>query len=290
MEFIIIKIILVISTLLIFYKTFLVYRKHDYIISRTKKIKLAFTGFIANFADTLGIGSFAIIVGFSKLWNLTEDDKLPSMLNIEAITPTTLQALFFLSIINVDPITLITLIITCTIGGGLSARIVSKLNKQLIRELMIFGLTLVCIILFLNQIQILPIGGNETALSGGKLIMGAIGMFIVGCLPAIGVGNYAAAQVLLFLLNMSPLVAFPIMTASSATMQCANTYTFLASGKKLAIKEGVILQIAAIPGVLLAAPLITKVSNYSLRWLLFVVILYNIVMLTRSYLEDRKNN
>jgi hypothetical protein len=117
MEFIIIKIILVISTLLIFYKTFLVYRKHDYIISRAKKIKLAFTGFIANFADTLGIGSFAIIVGFSKLWNLTEDDKLPSMLNIEAITPTTLQALFFLSIINVDTITLITLIITCTIGG-----------------------------------------------------------------------------------------------------------------------------------------------------------------------------
>ncbi len=85
MEFIIIKIILIIVTTLILYKTFLLYKNSPYIISTSKKIKLAFTGFIANFADTLGIGSFAIIIGFSKLWNLIEDDKLPSMLNIQAI-------------------------------------------------------------------------------------------------------------------------------------------------------------------------------------------------------------
>lgn len=287
MEFIIIKIILIIVTTLILYKTFLLYKNSPYIISTSKKIKLAFTGFIANFADTLGIGSFAIIIGFSKLWNLIEDDKLPSMLNIQAILPTTIQAFFFLSIIHVDPITLITLILSCTLGGWLSGHIIPKLNQQIIRELMILGLILVAILLFLNQIKILPIGGNEIKLSGIKLIIGAIGMFIVGCLPAIGVGNYAAAQVLLFLLNMSPLVAFPIMTAASANMQCATTYSFLISGKKLAIREGVILQIAAIAGVLLAAPLITKVSIYSLRWLLFVVILYNIIMLTKSYLTDK---
>ena len=40
------------------------------------------SAFIANFFDTLGIGSFATTTSMSKLWNVMPDEKIPGTLNV----------------------------------------------------------------------------------------------------------------------------------------------------------------------------------------------------------------
>ena len=62
--------------------------------------------FIANFFDTLGIGSFATTTSMSKLWNVMPDEKIPGTLNVGYVMATVVQAVIFMTIIEVDFLTL----------------------------------------------------------------------------------------------------------------------------------------------------------------------------------------
>ncbi len=58
--------------------------------------------FVANFFDTLGIGSYATTTSMSKLWNVMPDEKIPGTLNVGYVMATVVQAVIFMTIIEVD--------------------------------------------------------------------------------------------------------------------------------------------------------------------------------------------
>src|SRR5688572_25200550 len=76
-------------------------------------------GFIANFFDTLGIGSFATTTSFYKLWNLVRDELIPGTLNVGHTLPTVVQAFIYIAVVDVDIVTLIALIAASVAGTWL---------------------------------------------------------------------------------------------------------------------------------------------------------------------------
>ena len=63
-------------------------------------------GFVTNFFDTLGIGSFAPTTAVFKLKGLVPDERIPGTLNVGHTLPTIVQALIFIAIVNMDVTTL----------------------------------------------------------------------------------------------------------------------------------------------------------------------------------------
>lgn len=246
-----------------------------------EKIRLAITGFVANVSDTLGIGSFAVIVAFDKYWKLMDDKQLPGTLNAQSILPTLVQALFFLQVVQVEMQTLFALIIGASLGGFLGGYLVSRLDKERIRRFMFYGYMGIALIIVASKMGLLPVGGDLMALHGMWLVAGVLGMFLSGALPAIGVGAYAPTQIMLFMLGMSPIAAFPIMTAAGAFQQSVAALTFI-QRRQVAIKASIIIALAGVVGVLVAAPVITYINPDNLRWLLLAVVLYNVRMLWKS--------
>lgn len=253
-------------------------------LSFLTKLRLAIIGFVANVADTVGIGSFAVVVAFNKHWNIVDDQELPGTLNAHSLLPTMVQALFFLQAVQVEMVTLVALVGSASIGGFFGGFFVSKLDKDKIRKLMFLGYVGIAGILIASKMGMLPVGGDWMSLNGSWLIAGIVGMLLVGALPAIGVGAYAPTQVLLFLLGMSPLAAFPIMTASGAIQQSVAALAFIIR-RQVALKASVVLALAGVAGVFVAAPIVTYINSDSLRWLLLAVVLYNVYMLWKSSMQ-----
>src|SRR4051812_35608852 len=83
-------------------------RRHDSSMRPTGKA--LGVAFIANFFDTLGIGSFATTTSMSKLWQVMPDEKIPGTLNVGYVMATVVQAVIFMTIIEVDFLTLISII------------------------------------------------------------------------------------------------------------------------------------------------------------------------------------
>ena len=94
-------------------------------------------------------------------------------------------------------------------------------------------------------------------------------------------------QAVLFLLGMSPLVAFPIMTAAGAIQQPVTVMAFIFSGK-VPLRKAVIVSLFGIIGVFIGFQIVTMLSTEQLQWLLVIVITYNTVGLIRAYRKSRK--
>src|SRR5690242_16102208 len=62
--------------------------------------------FVANFFDTLGIGSYATTTSMFRQFGLVPDEKIPGTLNVGYVLPTVIQAFIYTTIVPVDPMTL----------------------------------------------------------------------------------------------------------------------------------------------------------------------------------------
>ena len=60
-----------------------------------------FIGFITNFFDTLGIGSFAPTTAIFRRWRLVADEEIPGTLHAGHTIPSILQAFIFTKLVNV---------------------------------------------------------------------------------------------------------------------------------------------------------------------------------------------
>src|SRR6185312_11112358 len=81
-------------------------------------------GFITNFFDTLGIGSFAPTTAAFRARRLVSDELIPGTLNIGHTPPTLVQAIIYITVIAVDRATLALLIGASVMGAWLGAGIV----------------------------------------------------------------------------------------------------------------------------------------------------------------------
>lgn len=249
-------------------------------------LKLSLSGIVAFIADTLGIGSFAVNVALAKLMGTFPDDELPPVNNGAQVIPGTIESLFFMQIIDVDLTTLLTLVAGTCVGGLVGGAVVSRLSKQAIRLAMMCCFVAIITLLISHQLRLMPIGGDMVELHSWKLIIGFFAMVICGALTSVGIGLFVMVQGVLFLLNVSPVVAFPIMTTAGAMQQPLTTLVFVQQNK-IPLKKTLILSFAGCIGVLITLPLFTHLTVTWLHSLLLVILIYNLFAISRTYLKSR---
>lgn len=253
-------------------------------LSLREKIQLSVSGFFAFIADTMGVGSFACNISFAKLFKTFPDEQLPAVNNGAQVLPGLLEAIFFLKMIDVEWITLISLISGACIGGILGGIFMCQMNKQAIRLTMMLAFSLLIALLVCHKLDLVPIGGELTALEGGKLVLGFFGMIICGSLTSAGIGLFVMVQAVLFILNVSPLIAFPIMTAAGALQQPMTTLIFL-KNRKIPLRKTWIISLAGCVGVAITIPFFTKLKVHWLHTLLLGLLIMNLIHISRNFFK-----
>ena len=153
-------------------------------------------GFVTNFFDTLGIGSFATTTAFFKLRRMAADEFIPGTLNVGDALPTLFQALIFISAVAVGPLTLVSMIAAAVLGSWLGAGVVSQMPRRAIQIGMGVALSVAAVVLVLVNLELLPGGGDALHLDGVRLAIAVAVNFVLGALVTLGVGSYAPCLIL----------------------------------------------------------------------------------------------
>ena len=260
--------------------------KHRKVLENISVVKTALIGFIVNFFDVLGIGAFAPQTALLKFTKQTEDRILPGTLNVSNTIPVLIQALIFIQIVKVEPVTLISMLLSAAAGAILGAGIVAKLSVRKIQLTMGFALLVTAFFMLSGQMHWIQNGGESIGLSGGKLALAIGANFILGAFMTVGIGLYAPCMALVYALGMSPLVAFPIMMGSCAFLMPPASAKFIKEGAYNR-KASVSMAIPGIIAVLIAAFLIKSLPLNTLRWVVIVVIIYTSLVMFKSALNSR---
>ena len=261
--------------------------KHRKVLENISVVKTALIGFIVNFFDVLGIGAFAPQTALLKFTKQTEDRILPGTLNVSNTIPVLIQALIFIQIVEVEPVTLISMLLSAAAGAILGAGIVAKLSVRKIQLTMGFALLVTAFFMLSGQMNWIQNGGEAIGLSGGKLALAIGANFILGAFMTVGIGLYAPCMALVYALGMSPLVAFPIMMGSCAFLMPPASAKFIKEGAYNR-KASVSMAIPGIIAVLIAAFLVKSLPLNTLRWVVIVVIIYTSVVMFKSTLNTRQ--
>ncbi|WP_064602684.1 sulfite exporter TauE/SafE family protein [Photobacterium sp. J15] len=263
------------------------WRKNRSQEAQTKILPIGLIGGFANFCDTLGVGSFAIKTAGYKQLKLIDDQLLPGTLNCQAVMSTAVQSLIFLTAVDVDPVTLVSMVLAACFGATVGARLVSGWDRQLIRLVMCGALLVVAGLMLAGQLKLFPLGGEELGLSGWKLAAGIAGNFLFGALMTIGIGLYAPCMTLVYLLGMHPLAAFPIMMCSCAFLSFFSAGSFIRKNR-INSRAALIVAITGPIGVVIAAYLVKSLDLQLLAWLVIGVVFYTSVTMYRSWASERR--
>jgi uncharacterized membrane protein YfcA len=244
------------------------------------------TGFVTNFFDTLGIGSFAPTTAIFKLRKLVPDELIPGTLNVGHTLPTIAQAFIFIAIVEVDITTLVLMIATAVLGSWVGAGVVAGWPRRNIQIGMGVALLAAAGTFLLKIFEIAPPGGDTLKLSGTLLAIGLVVNFILGALMQLGVGLYAPCLILISLLGMNPQAAFPIMMGSCAFLMPIGSLKFIRR-ERYSLRASLGLGLAGVPAVLIAAFIVKSLPLDYLRWLVVAVVLYAAISMLRSAVKER---
>ncbi|HEY4969916.1 MAG TPA: sulfite exporter TauE/SafE family protein [Steroidobacteraceae bacterium] len=249
--------------------------------ARQPRFTDALVGFITNFFDTLGIGSFAPTTAYFKLRARMPDEQIPGTLNAGQALPTMTQALIFIATVSVDLTTLVSMILAAVLGAWLGVGLVARLSRRAIQLGMGGSLMCAAALFLAANLHWMPGGGEALGLSGSRLIVAVAANALLGALMMLGVGLYAPCLILVSLLGMSPLAAFPIMMGSCGLLMPIGGARFVRSGRyNLGAALG--LALGGIPGVLVAAYIVKSLPIVWLRWLVLAVVVYAAFQMLRS--------
>lgn len=237
--------------------------------------------FVANFFDTLGIGSFAPTTALFRATKTVPDDQIPGTLNAGYTMATLLQALLFTQAVDVDPATLISMIVAAAVGSWMGAALVGRWPIQRIRLGMGLCLLAAAALFVAQALNILPGGGTATGVTGVKLGIALTGNFVLGALMTIGIGLYGPCMLLVSMLGMDPKIAFPVMMGSCAFLMPTAATQFIKLGR---VNRPAVLSmiIGGVPAVLIAFYLVKSMELSTIRWLVAAVVTYTAVTLIRS--------
>ncbi len=251
--------------------------------NQTSFLITSIIGFITNFFDTLGIGSFAPLTALLRGFKQIEDKLIPGTLNVSVTIPVMIEAFVFITIIKVEKITLVLMIIAAIIGSAIGAGILSKLSEKLIQRFVGIALIITAFLLLSGQMGwIKELGvGKAIGLTGIKLIIAVLVNIALGVFQAAGIGMYAPSMALVYLLGMSPEVAFPLMMASSAFALPSASIRYI-KDQAYNRKAAITITLSGSIGVLIAAFIVKTLDVYLLTWLVIIVIIYTGITLIKS--------
>jgi len=247
-------------------------------------------GFIANFLDTLGIGSFATTTAMFRGFKMVPDRIIPGTLNAGHTLPTITEALLYIAIIPVDVVTLFSMIAAAVLGAWLGAGIIAKWSKRKVQIGMGCALLTAAVFFTMTNLGLFPAGSDDIGVHGAKLVLAVVGNFFLGALMSLGIGLYAPCMVLISLLGMNATTAFPIMMGSCAFLMPVGSLKFIKE-RAYSLRVALGLALGGIPGVIIAAKIVKSLNLTTVRWLVIVVVLYTaITMLYAAYSESRGTN
>lgn len=226
------------------------------------------------FLSTFGISDFAISSIVYRKKNLVADRLLPGTLNTQCVIPVAVMALSFITVIQVDIITLIACIAAQVIGAHVGPRIVSKLSTRVIRLMIGVGLLVATAVVAAGLLHLIPSAGTATKLTGYKLIIAAICLFIFGILNNVGIGSYAPTMVTVYALGLHPSVAFPIMMGASTFAVPVGSMQFIKYGlysRKITLYTTSL----GLIGVLVGVTFVGELDLSRLQWLVAAILLYS---------------
>ena len=245
-------------------------------------------GFVTNFFDTLGIGSFATTTSLFRLKGTVPDQLIPGTLNVGHTPPSVAQAFIYIAIVSVAMPTLTVLIAAAVIGAWLGAGVVSRWSRPRIQRGMGAALLAAAALMLMTQLGLVPLGGEALGLSPGRLAVAAAANFALGALMTLGIGLYAPCMILVSLMGMDPKAAFPIMMGSCAFLMPVASVRFIREGR-YALPAAVGLSLGGVPAVLIAAFLVRALPLGAVRWLVIVVVVYTAAALLRAAAREQRS-
>lgn len=244
--------------------------------SGSDKAKLAGIGFITNFGDTLGIGSFGPIVALLNALKVNINDRIiPGTLNVSCTLPVLFEAILFTSAVEMDPLTLALMIAAAVIGSYLGAGVISRMDERKIQKVMGIALFIAATIMLITHpyFGLFEMQNDATGFTGIKLIVAIIGNFILGALMSAGVGLYAPCMAMVSLLGMNIKLAFPIMMGSCALLMPAGSVKFIKEGA-YDRTAAVLINILGLLGVVAAYWGVKNANIDILKFVIIAVIYY----------------
>jgi uncharacterized membrane protein YfcA len=238
-------------------------------------------GFVTNFFDTLGIGSFAPTTAVFRLFRMVPDELIPGTLIVGHSLPVLLQAALFIGVIHVDPWQMTMLILVCVVGGWIGAGIVASLSRRAVQLAMGAALLAAAVLMLLGMLGLFPAGGTALVFTAPAFAIALAVNFVLGALLTIGIGNYAPSLIVFSLLGMDPRAAFPIMMGSGALVAVTAGVRFVNTGR-FHRRAALGLAAGGIPGVIVAVWIVTSLPLEALRWIVLVVVAYASATLLRD--------
>ncbi|HYK18806.1 MAG TPA: sulfite exporter TauE/SafE family protein [Bryobacteraceae bacterium] len=246
-------------------------------------------GFGTNFFDALGIGSFAPTTAIFKFRSMVPDEKIPGTLNVGHSLPTLAEAFLFIAFVNVDTLTLVSMMAASMCGAWFGAGIVGRWSRRKVQIGMGIALLTAAFffVLTLLNISLVP-EGTALVLTGWKLAAGIAGSVALGALMTLGIGLFAPCMILVSLLGMDPKAAFPIMMGSCAFLMPVASARFIRL-ESYSPRQALGLALGGVPGVLIAVLIFKTLPLTAVRWLVVVAVLYASITMLRSAAAEKKS-
>lgn len=247
-------------------------------------------GFVANFFDTLGIGSYAPTSAAFKFGKSVEDINVPGTLNVGDTVPVLIEAFLFFGFVDLDILTLVLMLVAAVAGSLIGAGFVTKLDVQGVRLAMAIGLCLLGLVMLCRQLGVGPFGITGTALklTGIKLVIGVVMNFILGALMCIGVGLYAPCIALVSVLGMNVGAAFPIMMGSCAYLMAFGNGPKFIKENRFDMVATITQMLAGAVGVFVAYYIVKSLPLTTLLYVVIVVVEITALMFFMDYLKGKK--
>jgi len=238
-------------------------------------------GFVTNFFDTLGIGSYAPTTSLFRVRSLVPDRLIPGTLNVGHTLPSFAEAFIFIAIVEVDTTTLVAMLGAAAAGAWLGAGVVARWPERTIRLGMAMALFAAATLMVLSLTGVAPAGGDALGLSGAALVVAVACNFVFGALMTLGIGLFAPCMIVLYLLGVHPKAAFPIMMGSCAVLMPFASARFVQNGMYRP-RAALGLTLGGLPAVLIAAFVVKSLPLTAVRWLVVAVVTYTAVGLYRA--------
>lgn len=248
----------------------------------------AAAGFIGNFCDALGIGSFAVITPILRFSKNIDDRVLPGTLNAGCAVAVAIQGTVWMSDIGIETETLVATLLCSIIGGFIGAFWVTRLDRNKVRIVMGCAFVVVAFIMLSKQLGFFPnVGGEANGFHGAKLAVFAILMGLFAALMNAGIGMYAPAMALCALMGLNLGYAFPLAAGGCcAMMPTAGIRSIVADAIDTRVAMWMFL--GSIPGTLIAALIVKSMPLTVLTWLVICVLLYTSFSLIQAARHDKK--
>jgi uncharacterized membrane protein YfcA len=238
-------------------------------------------GLLTNFLDGLGIGSYAPTTALYKFRGRPSDELIPGTLNVGSVAVGLAETVIFVTVIAVEPKLLVAMVASATAGAWLGAGVVSRMPRRAIQLFMGAALAIAAATFVVGNLGAFPLGGTARGLAGWAFAVAVAANFIFGALNTIGIGWYAPSMVVLALLGLAPIAAFPIMMASGGIMLPVAGLRFLRTGR-FAWGPALGMTVGGVVGVLIAVFIVKGLPTRALRWFVAAVVAYAAVVMLRS--------